>query len=171
MGAGLEGGRSKRFSHDHSNRGIGKKTSCHYLKNLKTMNTDPEANNPEILPPAPDHLSDGEKAIFKEIAGKMLANGSLSELDLYSLETYSVQLNLFRIATKELQKPDAYIQQQTIKNGIIAPAPSPWIRILRDSNSILLSLSAKLGLNPTDRNKASKVRGKKRFETGNRFRT
>ena len=123
-------------------------------------------------PIAPDHLSESEAQIFNEIAEKMHESGSLSTLDVYALENYSVQLCLFRRANSELQKTGEYIVNQTVKNNVQAPAPSPWIRILRDTSSALTVLSAKLGLTPTDRKRVSKSTSKKSFRAfETRFRT
>lgn len=115
------------------------------------------------IPTAPEHLNDSEQQIFNEIAQKMHDTGSLSTLDVYTLENYAVQLNLFRMANKALKEKGEYVTMGAVKNGVMAPIPSPWIRILRDSSAALNVLSAKLGLTPTDRKRVSKAIVKKRF--------
>lgn len=116
-----------------------------------------EAEKPSIAPTAPSHLTAAEKKIFDEVAALMFENDSISSLDSYALETFSVQLCLFRKAKKELQKSGDYLVSQTNKNGSTNLVASPWLKVLKDSNDVVLKLSAKLGLTPMDRNKVSKV--------------
>lgn len=109
------------------------------------------------IPEAPKHLNSEEAEIFTEIAVKMIGNESLSTLDVYALESFAVQLTLSRKAKKELEKTGEYITPHTNKNGSTNLVPSPWLIVLKNSSDILLKLSAKLGLTPVDRAKASKV--------------
>jgi len=89
----------------------------------------------------------------------MLKNHSVSALDVYSLEIYSVQLALFRRAKKTLEKTGEYVVLHVNKSGAQNTIPSPWMTILQKSNDALLKFGAKLGLSPQDRNKVSKVEG------------
>jgi P27 family predicted phage terminase small subunit len=116
-----------------------------------------EAEKPSGVPIAPGHLTTAEKKIFNEVAALMYKNDSIASLDSYALETFSVQLCLFRKAKKELQKSGEYLVSQTNKNGSTNQVASPWLKVLKDSNDVVLKLSAKLGLTPMDRNKVSKV--------------
>lgn len=108
---------------------------------------------PSRVPTPPDHLTEEEAKIFKDIAKKMTKNDSLATLDTYTLEQYAVQMALFRKARHELSKPNA----QYISTSARGVAPSPWTVILQKSNDALLRLGAKLGLNPQDRGRITKV--------------
>lgn len=115
------------------------------------------AEPPDGVPQPPRHLTRTEKKIFSEIAGKMVETDSISSLDVYALECYSVQLALFRKAKKELEKKDEYITVHTNKGGGSNLVPSPWLTVLKQTTDALLKLTAKLGLSPVDRNKVSKT--------------
>jgi P27 family predicted phage terminase small subunit len=112
---------------------------------------------PKQIPPAPEHLTKEEGKIFSEIAKKLFENELLSSLDIYSLECYSVQLALYRRAKRELEKSGQYISSFTNKSGAVNLVPSPWLQVLKNSGDLLLKLSTKLALNPTDRHKATKT--------------
>jgi P27 family predicted phage terminase small subunit len=117
----------------------------------------PTMKKPKDIPPAPEHLTKAEAKIFNEIAKKLFENEVLSTLDVYTIETYAVQLNLFRKAKHELEKTGEYVSEYTNKAGASNLVPSPWLQVLKNSGDALLKLSGKLGLNPTDRHKASKT--------------
>ena len=90
-------------------------------------------------------------------SGKMFENDSLSSLDVYALESFAVRLSLSRMAKAELEKSGQYIASHTNKGGSTNLVPSPWLTVLKNTSDHLLKLSAKLGLNPVDRNKANKI--------------
>lgn len=117
----------------------------------------PTMKQPKNIPPAPEHLTKSEAKIFTEIARKLFENDLLSTLDIYSLETYAVQLNLFRKAKAELEKSGEYVSQYTNKGGATNLIPSPWLQVLKNSGDALIKLSAKLALSPADRNKATRT--------------
>lgn len=117
----------------------------------------PTMKQPKQIPTAPEHLTKEESKIFSEIAKKLYENELLSSLDIYSLECYSVQLALFRKAKQELQKSGEYVSTFTNKAGAVNLVPSAWLQVLKNSGDLLLKLSTKLALNPTDRHKATKT--------------
>jgi P27 family predicted phage terminase small subunit len=120
-----------------------------------------EGKSPKEIPAAPAHLSKEEAQIFEEVATLMMENESLAELDYNAVEQYSVQLNIFRKAKKELEKnKNGYVVPHTNKAGATNMIPSPWLTILKTSQDALIKLNAKLGLTPVDRNKVAKVQGK-----------
>lgn len=115
------------------------------------------AEAPAGIPEPPKHLTRIEAKIFREIAKKMTDNSSISTLDVYTLEQYSVQLALFRKAKKELEVSDEYVITHINKAGAENQIPSPWLTVLKNTSDALLKLTAKLGLSPMDRNKVSKT--------------
>lgn len=117
----------------------------------------PTMKQPNSTPKAPNHLTREEAEIFTEIAKKLFENELLSNLDIYTLETYAVQLALYRRARRELEKSGEYVSTFTNKSGHKNLIPSPWLQVLKSSGDLLLKLSAKLALNPTDRHKATKT--------------
>jgi len=119
----------------------------------------------DSIPEPPPHLTKSEAKIFSEIAALMFENDSLSSLDVYALENYSVQLNLFRKAKSELEKSGQYITSHVNKNGSANLVPSPWLVVLKNTSDILLKLSAKLAMTPVDRNKAGKIEKKNDYDT------
>jgi P27 family predicted phage terminase small subunit len=82
---------------------------------------------------------------------------SLSDLDIYALEVYAVQMALFRRAKKALEKSGEYITTHTNKSGSTNLVPSPWLTVLKNTTDALQKASAKLGLTPIDRSRVSKV--------------
>jgi P27 family predicted phage terminase small subunit len=116
-----------------------------------------ETSKPSTPPNPPRHLSHVEKKAFREIAKLMHENESLSNLDVYALENFSVQLCLFRRAKRELEKSGEFVTTHTNKAGASNQVPSPWLTILKNSTDAMLKFGAKLGLSPTDRNKISKT--------------
>jgi P27 family predicted phage terminase small subunit len=116
-----------------------------------------QAGKPKEVPSAPKHLTLVEKKIFSEIASLMQKEESLSYLDVYALEIYSVQMALFRRAKKALEKSGEYITTHTNKSGSTNLVPSPWLTVLKNTTDALQKLSAKLGLTPQDRSRVSKV--------------
>ncbi len=111
---------------------------------------------------APANLNKEQAKIFRDVAAKMLENKSLADLDRNALELYSIQFALMRKATAELESEGEVITVET-KSGTMV-IESPWVKILQKSSDLVMKLSAKLGLTPVDRNKATKVQEKEQKE-------